>query len=72
MFFGNVNFPGGVAAWLPSLVYLVGQCMLETRGKVASASAAASQGPVNLTGSEQPRQSAPRPRPGSLEALMHA
>eukprot|EP00965_Chrysotila_dentata_P027242 905044-Pleurochrysis_carterae.AAC.1 len=35
MVLGNDQFPGGVAAWLPSLVYLIGECKIEKRDKVA-------------------------------------
>ena len=33
MILGNAKFPGGVAAWLPSLVLLIGKCRLEQRDK---------------------------------------
>eukprot|EP00965_Chrysotila_dentata_P030273 1007192-Pleurochrysis_carterae.AAC.3 len=32
----NERFPGGIAAWLPSLVYLIGKCKLEKRAKVSA------------------------------------
>uniref|UniRef100_A0A6S9Z2V6 Uncharacterized protein n=1 Tax=Chrysotila carterae TaxID=13221 RepID=A0A6S9Z2V6_CHRCT len=37
MILGNERFPGGVAAWPPSLVCLIGFCKLQKRDKVASA-----------------------------------
>eukprot|EP00965_Chrysotila_dentata_P091491 3021208-Pleurochrysis_carterae.AAC.1 len=76
MIYGNSQYPGGVAAWLPSLVLLVGKCMLDARGKVSAASGAAAgagrgSGPIRLVGEGSRGQSVSHPR-GSIEALMVA
>ena len=46
MVLGNRQFPGGIAAWLPTLVLLIGNCKLALRDKARGAEG---QG-VDLTG----------------------
>ena len=39
MTLGTLQFPGGMAAWGPTLVLLIGECKLETRRAVEQGSA---------------------------------
>eukprot|EP00965_Chrysotila_dentata_P260314 6213859-Pleurochrysis_carterae.AAC.2 len=54
MILGNHRFPGGVAAWLPSLVMLVGNCKLANRAQQQTGGC----GPVELDGAAQQHVSA--------------
>ena len=47
MVLGNQKFPGGVAAWLPSLILLIGECMLEKREAIRAGGSG-----VNVAGAD--------------------
>eukprot|EP00965_Chrysotila_dentata_P217882 6190275-Pleurochrysis_carterae.AAC.1 len=73
MILGNLKFPGGVAAWLPSLVLLVGKCMLQNRATAARTAAVdgVAQPPVQLDGAAAASSRAHRPTATqSLEPMM--
>eukprot|EP00965_Chrysotila_dentata_P178564 5897412-Pleurochrysis_carterae.AAC.1 len=76
MILGNAQFPGGVAAWLPTLVYLIGECKIEKRDKVTKATGASGSG-HQLEGAQPPPLDLPSAPHGSrsprlsLAALMN-
>eukprot|EP00965_Chrysotila_dentata_P120417 3981847-Pleurochrysis_carterae.AAC.1 len=55
MIFGNAKFPGSISAWFPSLIWLVGECMLGGRTRVV-VSSSTSQASVQLAGAEAAAQ----------------
>ena len=50
MVFGSAKFPGGAAAWVPSLVLLIGNLKLEERDRVARTLGDVPRAAQNLTG----------------------
>eukprot|EP00965_Chrysotila_dentata_P226134 6195220-Pleurochrysis_carterae.AAC.4 len=63
MIYGNPRCPGWVCAWLPSLVLLVGECMLAKRAKVVASAGQRSTSsivPLQLEGAAPARTSTER------------